>query len=114
MHNEFYILCHGCLQLVDTLRQFLQQHVDVLDPGTIIGILSGYGRVEELLFFAKCIGDNELLLEYLVQRGEVILMSIRINRSPTSIRMLQMLYITLTLNYVCSFTRAIGVTIYCA
>lgn len=60
------------LQLVETLRQFLQQHVDVLDPGTIIGILSGYGRVEELLFFAKCIEDNELLLEYLVQRGEAV------------------------------------------
>lgn len=56
---------------MEQLRSFLQRHVDVLDPGTTVGLLSGYGRVEELMHYARCRGDNEALLEYLLQRGEV-------------------------------------------
>jgi len=30
---------------VERLRTFLQKYVDVLDPGTTIGLLAGYGRL---------------------------------------------------------------------
>lgn len=32
-------------QAVERLRSFLQKYVDVLDPGTTIGLLAGYGRL---------------------------------------------------------------------
>lgn len=59
------------LQAVERLRAFLQRYVEVLDPGTTIGLLAGYGRLEELMYYARCRGDWESLLEYLLQRGEV-------------------------------------------
>ena len=57
--------------MVEQLRGFLAQHVSVLDKGTTIGLLSSYGRVDELVHYARCRGDNEALLEYLLQRAEV-------------------------------------------
>ncbi|PSC73297.1 vacuolar sorting-associated 18-like protein [Micractinium conductrix] len=57
-------------QAVERLRAFLQRYVEVLDPGTTIGLLAGYGRLEELMYYARCRGDWESLLEYLLQRGE--------------------------------------------
>jgi hypothetical protein len=56
---------------VERLRAFLQKYVDVLDPGTTVGLLAGYGRLDELMHFARCRGDWEGLLEYLLQRQEV-------------------------------------------
>lgn len=58
-------------QAVDRLRSFLQKYVEVLDPGTTIGLLAGYGRLDELMHYARCRGDWESLLEYLLQRQEV-------------------------------------------
>ncbi|KAI3432414.1 hypothetical protein D9Q98_003968 [Chlorella vulgaris] len=57
-------------QAVDRLRAFLQRYVDVLDPGTTVGLLAGYGRLDELQHYARCRGDWEGLLEYLLQRGQ--------------------------------------------
>lgn len=57
-------------QAVERLRSFLQKYVDVLDPGTTIGLLAGYGRLDELMHYARCRGDWEGLLEYLLQRQE--------------------------------------------
>ncbi|KAL4423908.1 hypothetical protein ABPG75_001209 [Micractinium tetrahymenae] len=57
-------------QAVERLRSFLQKYVDVLDPGTTIGLLAGYGRLDELMHYARCRGDWESLLEYLLQRQE--------------------------------------------
>lgn len=57
-------------QAVDRLRSFLQKYVEVLDPGTTIGLLAGYGRLDELMHYARCRGDWESLLEYLLQRQE--------------------------------------------
>lgn len=59
------------LQAVERLRAFLQKYVDVLDPGTTVGLLAGYGRLDELMHYARCRGDWEGLLEYLLQRQEV-------------------------------------------
>lgn len=56
---------------MEQLRSFLTRHVDVLDPGTTVALLSGYGRTEELMHYARCRGDNESLLDLLLQRGEV-------------------------------------------
>jgi hypothetical protein len=56
---------------VSSLRTFLQRYVSVLDPGTTVGLLAGYGRLGELQHYARCRGDWEGLLEYLLQRGEV-------------------------------------------
>lgn len=57
-------------QAVERLRTFLQKYVEVLDPGTTIGLLAGYGRLDELMHYARCRGDWESLLEYLLQRQE--------------------------------------------
>lgn len=59
------------MQAVERLRTFLQKYVEVLDPGTTIGLLAGYGRLDELMHYARCRGDWESLLEYLLQRQEV-------------------------------------------
>ena len=53
------------------LRDFLQQHVDTLDVNTTISLLAGYGRMDELMHYARCRQDHEAVLEYLLQRGEV-------------------------------------------
>ena len=58
-------------QLVGELRTFLEQQVGVLDPGTTVALLAGYGRGEEVMHYARCRGDNEGLLDCLLQRGEV-------------------------------------------
>ena len=53
------------------LRDFLQRHVDTLDVNTTISLLAGYGRMDELMHYARCRQDHEAVLEYLLQRGEV-------------------------------------------
>jgi hypothetical protein len=35
------------------LRDFLKQHVDVLDVGTTVSLLGAYGRLEDLLVYAQ-------------------------------------------------------------
>ncbi len=70
-HTELYLLLCAHVQAVAQLRSFLQKYVEVLDPGTTIGLLAGYGRLDELMHYARCRGDWESLLEYLLQRQEV-------------------------------------------
>lgn len=70
-HTQLYLLLCAHVQAVAQLRSFLQKYVEVLDPGTTIGLLAGYGRLDELMHYARCRGDWESLLEYLLQRQEV-------------------------------------------
>ena len=63
--------CASGAQAVDRLRAFLTKYVEVLDPGTTVGLLAGYGRLDELVHYARARGDWEGLLEHLLQRGEV-------------------------------------------
>ena len=51
------------------LRVFLTTgpSLEALDPGTTCALLAGYGRMEELVAFAGARGDNEAVLEYLMQ-----------------------------------------------
>ena len=60
-----------CTQAVARLRAFLERYVSVLDPGTTVGLLAGYGRLGELMHYARCRGDWEGVLGYLLQRQEV-------------------------------------------
>lgn len=52
------------------VRDFLTKYVDVLDPGTTISLLAGYGRTKELTHYARCRGDSEAVLEHLLAAGE--------------------------------------------
>ncbi|KAL4539605.1 hypothetical protein Ndes2437B_g02032 [Nannochloris sp. 'desiccata'] len=52
------------------VQRFLTERVEFLDPGTVVTLLEGYGRGDDLLTFAKARGDHETVLELLVQRGE--------------------------------------------
>jgi len=68
------------------MNQFLNKFVTVLDPNTTISILQDYGRVDELIEYARARGDHESEVELLVQRGDVervfeILRKPSINRS---------------------------------
>jgi hypothetical protein len=65
------MLPHPPAQAASRLRAFIQRYTDVLDPGTTVGLLAGYGRLDELQHYARCRGDWEGLLGYLLQRGEV-------------------------------------------
>ena len=58
-------------RLAAELRAFLSRHVDTLDPRTTVALLAGYGRLDDLLHYARARGDHESVLEYLLQRGEV-------------------------------------------
>ena len=52
------------------VQKFLSERVEILDPGTVISLLEGYGRGDDLLAYARARGDYEAVLELLVQRGE--------------------------------------------
>jgi hypothetical protein len=52
------------------VQRFLIDRVDFLDPGTVVTLLEGYGRGDDLLTFARARGDHETVLELLVQRRE--------------------------------------------
>jgi hypothetical protein len=49
---------------------FLRDHVELLDPGTTVGMLGGYGREGDLLTYARARGDHEGAAELLLLRGE--------------------------------------------
>ena len=51
------------------VETFLVDKVGVLDPGTVVALLEGYGRGDDLLTFARARGHHEAVLELLVQRG---------------------------------------------
>lgn len=53
------------------LCDFLTKYVHILDPGTTISLLAGYGRTGELTHYAKCRGDAEAVIEHLLAAGEV-------------------------------------------
>lgn len=59
-----------CADADAEVQLFLQDRVEVLDPGTTITLLEGYGRGDDLLTYARARGDHEATLELLVQRGE--------------------------------------------
>ena len=74
--------CNGNVEL----KQFLNKFVNVLDPKTTTSILQDYGRVDELIEYARARGDHETEVELLVQRGDLervfeILRKPSINRS---------------------------------
>jgi len=48
------------------LRAFLESHADSLDAGVAVGLLAGYGRVDDLLFYAKLRGDTEAVVEHVL------------------------------------------------
>ena len=52
------------------VQQFLTDKVDNLDPGTVVSLLEGYGRTNDLLAFARVRGDFEMVLEILMQQGQ--------------------------------------------
>eukprot|EP00887_Chlorella_sp_A99_P003324 scaffold26.g3324.t1 len=56
--------------LAQQLRDLLSERVDVLDAGTTTSLLASYGRIDDLLHFARARKDYESVLEYLLQRGE--------------------------------------------
>jgi vacuolar protein sorting-associated protein 18 len=58
-------------QAAARLCDFLTKYVHILDPGTTISLLAGYGRTEELTHYAKCRGDAEAVIEHLLAAGEV-------------------------------------------
>lgn len=53
------------------LRHFLATNVSILDVNTTVGLLAGYGRMDDLMHFAESRHDHEALLEALMQRGDV-------------------------------------------
>jgi len=59
-----------CIEADAQVQLFLQQRVGILDPGTTLSLLEGYGRGDDVLTFARARGDHEATLECLVQRGE--------------------------------------------
>ena len=48
------------------LRAFLESHADSLDVGVAVGLLASYGRVEDLLFYARLRGDTEAVVEHVL------------------------------------------------
>ena len=56
---------------MEQLRQFLKSNVAILDVNTTVGLLAGYGRLDDLMFFAESRHDHEALLECLMQRRDV-------------------------------------------
>ncbi|KAI8463559.1 MAG: hypothetical protein J3K34DRAFT_462375 [Monoraphidium minutum] len=63
-------------------QSFLTQYVDVLDVGTTTGLLASYGRLEELQHFAAARGDDEALLDYLMQRPDGAMRALAVLRKP--------------------------------
>ncbi|CAN6571708.1 unnamed protein product [Malus baccata var. baccata] len=56
--------------IIKEFRAFLSDSKDVLDEATTMRLLEGYGRVEELVFFASLKEQYEIVVHHYIQQGE--------------------------------------------
>lgn len=70
LRSESDHVAEQCQRADKEVEMFLMDKVDVLDAGTTLSLLEGYGRHGDLLTFVRARGDHEATLERLVQGGE--------------------------------------------
>lgn len=51
----------------DEFRAFVSEYKDVLDRGVVYEVISTHGRRDELLFFARTVGDHRFVLNYWIR-----------------------------------------------
>ncbi|WCJ30622.1 Vacuolar sorting protein 18 [Euphorbia peplus] len=56
--------------IIQEFRAFLSDSKDVLDEATTMKLLEGYGRVEELVYFANLKEQYEIVIHHYIQQGE--------------------------------------------
>ncbi|KAH9624516.1 hypothetical protein KSS87_014015 [Heliosperma pusillum] len=56
--------------LIKEFCAFLSDSKDVLDEATTLKLLESYGRVDELVFFAKLKGQYDIVVHHYIQQGE--------------------------------------------
>lgn len=55
--------------LLEEFRSFLADHRSHLDTKTTVRLISSYGRVDDLLFYADLKQEYEKLIQYHLQHG---------------------------------------------
>jgi hypothetical protein len=57
-------------QVLEEVRQVVQDHVKYLDPATTYHLMLHHGRIDVLLYYAELMADHDRIISHHIQRGE--------------------------------------------